>query len=49
MGKIYSLQHPVENVQDKVEVHRIKGCPLLGEFKKLSLMEEEDIAEVTQV
>jgi len=30
-------------------VHRIKGCPLLGEAEKLPVTEEEDTAEVTQV
>lgn len=33
--------------QNKIEVHRIKRCPLLGEFEKLSIMEEEDTAEVS--
>lgn len=49
MGKIYSWQHPVENAQNKVEVQRIKGCSLLGEFEKLSVLEEEDTAEITQI
>lgn len=49
MGKIYSWQRLVENAQNEVEVHRIKGCPVLGEFEKLSVMEEEDTEEFTQV